>query len=141
MKTCAFQVFQYSKEYKGRGFFNLVFFFSFPFFALNKGLFKLVKGEAGFRNPKQQIAGPGSQEVFPYCVSLNQVSPHTSYCMLLFLFPLVLFVKWHVPCSEHFFQCVQVRCLPDLPHFLKHSNNFIPHILHLLLCRIIDKYK
>lgn len=119
VKACSFQVFQYSKAYKDRRFLNTFFF------SLNKGLFKLVKGEVGFRNPKQQIAGPGSQDVFSYgCVPLNQVSPHASYCMLLFLFLLVLFVCLPSP-NQMFlavgtvFHCVQVRCLRDFPHFFK----------------------
>lgn len=113
--------------------------------SLNKGLFKLVEGKVGFRNPKQQVAGPRSQEVFSYSyVSLNQVSPHTSCYTFLFFSGIICLVSsnftFHAV-GDIFFHCVQVRCLADSPHLIKCSNNITLRILHFCVSRIISKNK
>lgn len=109
----------------------VLFFFALT---LNKDLFKLVEGEVGSRNLKQEIAGPGSQEMFSYgCVSLNQLSPHTSYCMRFFLFVLLFFVclafKLNVSCSRHYLLLCASKMPTRFPPVFKHSNNFICQIL------------
>lgn len=87
-----------------------------------------MKGEVGSRN-KQQIAEPGSQEMFPNDrVSLSQVSLWLS----LFWYSLSYLFKIDTSYNRH---CLLLRASKK---FFEHSSNFIPQILHLSVCSYIN---